>query len=366
MINYKVLALIIKEFLAVLRDRKTRLVLILPPIMQLFIFTFAATLDVKNVPIGILNKDSGEKSIELVQRFVGSKFFSKIYFLQSQEEVTPFIDEQKGILAIVIPQDYSKKIDSKKAANIQLILDGRRSNSSQILGGYVESLVGQYNEDLHIEKSKSELKPRNWFNPNLTYFWYNVPCLMGVLTMVVCITVTAMSVSREREMGTFDQLLVSPLTPREILIGKMVPPVLISLFEGTIIFIIGIVLFGTPFEGHIGYIYFTLIIFSLAVVGIGLFISSLSMTQQQANLGSFIFLSPAITLSGFATPIENMPHWLQLLTYLNPLRYMIFVTKGVFLKDISFFVVWEATWPLFIIALSTLSLASFCFRKQIG
>lgn len=364
MINWiRVKAMIKKEFLAVLKDPKTRFILILPPIIQLFIFSFAATLDVKNVPIGILNLDNGQKSFELSQRFIGSKTFSKIVFLKSDKEIAPLIENSEVIAVLSIPEDFSKNIDSAKKASLLLIMDGRRSNAAQIISGYVVQIVQQFNKDLDLISKESEIIPRNWFNSNLIYSWYNVPCLMGVLTMVVCLTITSMSVSRERELGTFDQVLVSPLSPREILVGKVVPAIVISLFEGSLILLLGTFLLKVPFVGNIVALYFVLFIFSLAVVGIGLFISSLSKTQQQANLGSFIFLSPAITLSGFATPIENMPYWLQVLTLANPLRYMLIVCKGIFLKAMPWVEVVEVSWPLFLIALCTLSAAGYYFRK---
>jgi ABC-2 type transport system permease protein len=366
MLNFvRIKAMIKKEFLSVLKDPKTRFVLIMPPIIQLFIFTFAATLDVKNVPIGILNLDSGQKGFELVQRFMGSKTFNKIIFLKGQQEIAPLIDNQKAIAVLSIPADFSRSIESNKSSSLLVILDGRRSNAAQIISGYVAEIIGQLNKDLELTIKNSEVISRNWFNPNLIYSWYNVPCLMGVLTMVVCLTITSMSVSRERELGTFDQVLVSPLSPREILIGKVVPAIVISIFEGSLILFVGTFVFGVPFVGNIFSLYFVLLIFSLAVVGIGLFISSLSRTQQQANLGAFIFLSPAISLSGFATPIENMPYWLQVLTFANPLRYMLVVSKAIFLKSMPLEDVFLASWPLFIIALCTLSAAGYYFRKAL-
>lgn len=358
-------AMIKKEFLTVLKDPKIRFVLIMPPIIQLFIFTFAATLDVKNIPIGILNLDSGEKGFELVQRFMGSKTFSQIIFLKSDKEVAPLIDNQKAIAVLSIPEDFSRLVDADKPSSLLIMLDGRRSNAAQIISGYVAQIVDQFNQDLRLVQKNSEIISRNWFNPNLIYSWYNVPCLMGVLTMVVCLTITSMSVARERELGTFDQVLVSPLSPREILIGKVVPAIAISIFEGSLILVVGTYVFGVPFVGNIFSLYFVLFIFSLAVVGIGLFISSLARTQQQANLGAFVFLSPAISLSGFATPIENMPYWLQILTLANPLRYMIVVSKAIFLKSMPLWEVFLVSWPLFIIALCTLWGAGYYFRKAL-
>jgi len=366
---HRVLALIIKEILAALRDKKARFVLIVPPIVQLLIFSFAATLDVKNVPIGILNRDNGEKSIELAQRFHGSPVFSEIVYLPSVDAMTPFIDNQKGVMVLSIDQQFSRNIDAGKPADIQLVLDGRRSNTAQIVAGYAARIIEQYNLDIAplvgAKVQSTELVPRNWFNPNLIYYWYNVPCLVGVLTMLVGLVVTAMSVAREREMGTFDQLLVSPIRPIEIMIGKAIPAMIIGMAEGSIIVLVGIFLFRVPFEGNIFVLYMSLFVFVSSIVGVGLFISSLSATQQQAILGTFVFMSPAVALSGFATPIENMPQWLQYVTYANPLRYMLVILKGVFLKGMTLDIVLNNIWPMMIIAIFTLSSATWLFRKRL-
>lgn len=362
--NQRIKSLIFKEFLAALKDKKTRFVLIIPPIIQLLIFTFAATLDVKNVPIGILNRDHGEKGFELVESFQGSPMFTKIVHLNEMEEVTPFIDNQEGLMVLSIDEQFSRNIDAKKPGTVQLILDGRRSNSAQIVSGYTSQIIQQFNQDLGIQQS-SVLVPRNWFNPNLLYYWYNIPCLVGVLTTLVALVVTAMSVAREREMGTFDQLLISPLRPIEILIGKAIPAIVISLLEGAIIALVGIFVFSVPFTGNILVLYLSIFVFVCSIVGVGLFISALSATQQQAILGTFVFMSPAVSLSGFATPIENMPSWLQTLTYANPLRYMILISKGVFLKAMPLGIVLEHLWPLAIIAICTLTAATLFFRARL-
>lgn len=368
MIN-RIYALIIKEILAILKDKKARFVLIVPPIVQLFVFAFAATLDVKSVPIGILNRDNGEKGFELVQRFHGSPMFNKITYLKGVEEIAPFIDNQKGIMVLSLDQQFSRNLDAGKSADIQLILDGRRSNTAQILVGYASGIIDQYNIDIaplvKVSLQTTQLFPRFWFNPDLIYYWYNVPCLAGILTMLVGLIVTALSVAREREMGTFDQLLVSPLLPIEILIGKTIPAIIIALAEGTIIILAGIFVFQIPFTGNLIVLYFSLFVFVCSIVGVGLFISSLSSTQQQAILGTFVFMSPAVLLSGFATPIENMPVWLQYLTYINPLRYILVISKGLFLKAMPLNIVLSNIWQMVLIAAFTLTAAAWFFRRRL-
>lgn len=365
----RIISLIYKEYLAVWRDKKSRLVLIFPPLMQLLVFAWAATLDVKNVHMGILNRDNGEQAIELTQRFNGSPTFTKITYLKSVEEIAPFIDNQEGVMVLSIDQQFSRNLNAQNKATVELIFDGRKSNTAQIVAGYASNVIEQFNRDFtkknNIEQQRTALVPRNWFNPNLIYYWFNVPNLSGVLTMLVSLIVTALSVARERELGTFDQLLVSPLQPIEILIGKSVPAIIIGMIEGTVIIAAAVFLFQVPLTGSLLYLYLGMFVFICSIVGVGIFISSLSTTQQQAILGAFIFMAPAVSLSGYATPIENMPSWLQYLTYANPLRFYLVIVKGVFLKAMPLSIILNNLWPMIVIAVFTLSLSTWFFRHRL-
>lgn len=362
------MALIYKEFLAILRDKRARLSLILPPIFQLFLFAFAATLDVKDVPIGILNRDNGEQAFELCQRFQFSRTFSHIVYLHSVDEIRPFIENQRGVMVLSIDEQFSRNIDARKTAAIQLILDGRKSNTAQVVAGYAGTIVDTFNRDLQAKAElipRAEIVPRNFYNPNLLYYWYTVPSLCGILVLVQAIVITAMSIARERELGTFDQLLVSPLSPLEILIGKSVPAMVIAMLEGSFILVMAIFAFEIPFTGSYFALYFAMLIYVLSTVGCGIFISSLCSNQQQALLGSFVLLAPSIALSGFATPIENMPELLQYVTYILPLRYFLVIVKGSFLKAMPFSLVFDNTWPMLIIALFTLAFSGWFFRHRL-
>ena len=366
----RILSLIWKELLTVLRDRKVRLSILLPPIIQLFIFTYAATLDVKNVPIGILNRDNGEQAFLLVERFYGTKIFNNnIIFLKGIQEIGPFIDLQKGVMVVSIDEQFSRNLDAKKPATVQLILDGRKSNTAQIVAGYTSQIINRFNNDytaaLDLKIQNVELIPRTWFNPNTLYYWYNIPCLVGVLSMLICLVVTTQSVARERELGTFDQLLVSPLMPHEILIGKIIPGIIIGFIEGTFMLTMGTLVLGVPFTGSLLLYFMSLFIFVSSVSGIGLFISSLSTTQQQAMLGTFVFMVPSVLMSGFATPIENMPEWLQPFTYIIPLRYMLVISKGLFLKAMPAKIVLENAWPLIVISCVNFIGAAWFFRRRL-
>ncbi len=362
-------SLIVKEFLAVLQDRKSRFVLIVPPLIQLFIFAFAATLDVKNVSLGILNKDEGKLSYELTQRFQGSPFFTKVQYLRSVEEIKPFVDLQKAVVVLHIDDQFSRNLLAKKPAQVQLILDGRKSNTAQIVQGYALKIVEQYNADLaadlQLSTTTTYLVPRNWFNPNLIYTWFTVPGLIGILTMLISLMLTSLSIARERELGTFEQLLVSPLRPIDILIGKSIPGMVIGMAEGTVILLAAVFCFQIPFTGSLAALYLAMFVFVCSIVGIGLFLSALSKTQQQALLLVFVFMSPAVSLSGFATPIENMPSWLQPVTLANPLRFFLVILRGVFLKQMPFSMVLANVYPIAIIAFFTLTLSTLFFRKRL-
>lgn len=354
----------------VLRDRKVRISILLPPIIQLFIFTFAATLDVKNVPIGILNRDNGEQGFELVERFYGAKIFNqRIIFLKGVEEIAPFVDLQKGVMVVSIDEQFSRNLDAGNPAIVQLIFDGRKSNTAQIVAGYTSQIIDQFNNDYtaaaELKIQNVDLVPRTWFNPNTLYFWYNIPCLVGVLSMLTCLVVTTQSVARERELGTFDQLLVSPLVPIEILIGKIIPGIIIGFLEGAFMLAVGTLILGVPFTGSLLLYMLSLFVFVCSISGIGLFISSLASTQQQAMLGTFVFMMPSVLMSGFATPIENMPTWLQPFTYLIPLKYMLVISKGLFLKAMPAKMVLHNMWPLIVISLFNILGADAFFRRRL-
>jgi ABC-2 type transport system permease protein len=361
--------LIVKELLAALRDPRARYILILPPVVQLLVFSFAATQEVKNVRLGVLNDDYGTAARDLVARFEGSTSFTAIHYLRGEAEIAPAIDARRVLMVLHVGADFSRKLTAGEKAAVQLILDGRRSNAAQIVAGYAQAIIEGYNrERAAIRRSPeppSAVAARVWFNPNLETTWNTVPSLVAILTTMLGLVVTALSVARERELGTFDQLLVSPLEPIEIVIGKTVPSLIIGLVEGSLMLVVGVLLFRVPFQGSVPLLYAAMIVYLGTVIGVGLFISSLARTQQQAYLGAFVFIVPAVLLSGFASPIENMPKWLQTLTLVNPLRYYMVIVKGVFLKAMPAAMVLRLLWPLALIALVTLTAATWLFRHRV-
>lgn len=365
----RIRSLIRKELLAVWRDPKSRTVLIVPPLVQLLVFGFAATLEVRNVTIAVLDKDNSAVSRELLARFEGSPTFTHILRLTHEREIATVLDERRALAVLHIDQTFSRELLSGGSATVQVLLDGRRSNAALILQGYIgEILAGfnaQYETAAQTPRPPPVLVVRAWFNPNLFTRWAIVPGLIGILTMLIGLVVTALSVARERELGTLEQLLVTPLTPTQVMIGKTVPALIIGLAEGTVILLAAVWLFGIPFTGSLALLYLSLLVFLFAVIGMGLFISALVKTQQQAILGAFLFMVPSVILSGFATPVENMPDWLQHATQINPLRHFLVIVRGLFLKDMGWDVLVHSLWPMAVIALVTLPLAGRLFRHRL-
>lgn len=362
-------ALIVKELLAVLRDPKSRAILIGPPIVQLLLFSYAATLEVKNIDLLVLNQDSGRWGTEFIARIEGTPTFRQIMRAESRRDIQDAVNQQEVIGALQIGPTFSRDIEAGRPSDIQIILDGRRSNAAQIVAGYLNQIVMELAASTPAGQRAGptaiEITPRNWFNPNLNYQWFMVPNLIANIALLIGLIVTSLSIARERELGTFDQLLVSPLRTHEILLGKLTPSMLIGLFHFTVYILAAVFFFEVPFRGSLLLLYASGVVYLLAVVGLGLFISAMSMTQQQAILGAFLLMVPATLLSGFATPIDNMPEWLRPVTLVNPLRYFLIIVRGAFLRDLPLSEVLANTIPLALIAVAALSAAAWLFRRRL-
>lgn len=360
----RLFALIKKEFLAIKYDKKSLVVVIVPPLIQVLIFAFAATLEVKNIDLIVLDKDGSVQSKNLIRDFKGSHYIRTLKIAKSYKEGEEAINTQKTLAFIILPNEFAKKLSSSNA-KIQIIFDGRRSNSAQIAEAYLNQIILNFQANT-LKKQPIQIVPRSLYNQNLDNFWWIVPNLFGSITMVVAIILTSLSIARERELGTFEQILVSPLSSLEILLGKLLPAVLISTFESTIILFIAIYFFKVPLNGSIWLLYLSVVTFLFSMSGVGLFISSISTTQQQAILGAFVILLPSFLLSGFATPVDNMPLWLQPFTNFIPLKYYLVLIKGVFLKDISFSIAITQLLPMFLLGIISIVTTIFFFKKQTG
>ncbi len=364
----RIFALVRKEFLALLKDPKSRMVLIVPPMIQLLVFGYAATFDLKEIPYALYNEDRGAASRDLAAAFEGAPAFRRVAVLHAEEEIAPLVDARDVLVVIHIGPRFSTELLSGDSAPLQVIVDGRNSNTAMVALNYVRSIVDGFNLDwiaAHDAQSPpAQLETRAWFNPNLESRWFFIPGLVGMLTLVVTMLVTALTVAREREQGTFDQLLVTPLRPGEILLGKALPGFIIGIVQGTLILLIATLWFKVPLLGSLPALYTGLALFLLSAVGAGLLISSLAVTQQQGLLGAFLFMVPAVILSGFATPIANMPLIVQDITLIDPLRYFLVILRKVFLEGAGFDVLTGQLWPMAVIGVVALSLASWLFRHR--
>ncbi len=366
--NTRLKSQIVKELLSFLRDPKSRMVLIGPPLVQLLVFSFAATLEVRNIDIAVLDQDAGRASYELLARIEASSFVRDIVSVYSTGELTDLMNQGEVLVAVHIPADFSRNVAAGRPAGAQLLVDGRRANSGQIAAGYLSAVIaGIEGRDFAAPASSASpgIAVRNWFNPNLSYQWFIVPGLAAILAMLTALLVTGLSIAREREMGTFDQLLVSPASPIEIVIGKMVPALIIGTVLALLMVAAGVFLFRIPFSGSLTLLLLSLIVFILSVVGVGLMLSSISRTQQQAILGVFAVAVPVILISGFATPVENMPYALQLLAEASPLKHFLIIVQGSFLKALPPGEVFANLWPMAVIAVATLSTAVVIVQRRL-
>jgi len=365
----RVFSLIRKELLANWIDRQNRFMLLLVPIAQILIFSFAATQDVRNVRIAILDRAGGVPARRLIAKFEGSPTFTSVLRVSSVSDIAPVLDSQSAAMILHIAPGFSGDIASNTPSTIQLILDGRRSNTAQILEGYAETIIATFNAGLPAarqqQQSQGVVVSRIWFNPNLEPLWSSVPALFAVLSAVVGLMASAQSVARERELGTFEQLLVSPLSALEIVTAKAAAALIIALISSTGVLLVGLFVLDVPFRGSLALLYVAAAVFLMSIIGVGIFISSLAASQQQAVIGSFTFLAPAIILSGFASPIENMPEWLQELTQVDPVRHFVAISKGIFLKDVPASFVLAHIWPMALITAATLTAGAWLFRRKL-
>lgn len=364
----RVIALVKKEFLALLKDKQSRFVLIGPPLIQLLVFGYAATFDLNHVAFSVYNEDPGLAARALVADFRGSPNFTEVAPIDRESQITPTLDSRRALMVLHIGRNFTRNLLIGRQSSVQLLLDGRNSNTALIALNYAREILIRFNERWSAEHGLSpppaHIVARAWFNPSLESRWFIVPGIVGLLTLVVTMVVTALSVAREREQGTFDQLLVTPMRPVEILLGKALPGLLIGLIEATFIIAMAVLWFRVPLIGSLAALYAGIAVFLLSAIGVGLMISAIAVTQQQGLLGAFLFLVPAIILSGFATPIANMPEIVQVITYINPMRYFMVILRGVFLEGMPLPLLAPQLWPMALIGLASLGLAGWLFRHR--
>jgi ABC-2 type transport system permease protein len=372
----KVRYLFVKELIQTLRDKQMRITLIVPPILQLIVFGYAANMDVKHIRTAIRDMDQSVESRDLVERFRSSKYFDIVSFPDTPKEVKDLINQGAVTVSIEIPTDFSRKLKKGDTATVQIILDGSESNTALIALGYANQILSEFSTQVLVkrlnragmigfEEAGVDLRNRTWFNPNFESRIFYVPGVIASIAFLIPIILTAQAIVREREIGTLEQIMVTPIRSWELMLGKTLPFALFGLFDVIMIAAIGVFWFEVPLRGNPLVLLLGAALFLMSSVAIGLFISTICSTQQQAQISTFFFAMPAFTLSGFAFPIENMPEWIQYLTYANPLRYFLVIIRGVFLKGNGLDILWPQMLALGILGTFMIVLSSLRFQKRL-
>ncbi|MBI2354213.1 MAG: ABC transporter permease [Deltaproteobacteria bacterium] len=370
-------AMLIKEFIQVFRDPRMRIVLFLLPALQTVIFGYAVNMDVKNIPTALLDRDNSAESRELAAIMTSSGHFRLKERIGHDDEARALLDRGKVRVVLVIEHGFAAKLRRGEAAPVQALLDGSDSNTAGVVMGFLARLSADYNTRLQAQYAtrhmgtpprigRVELAGRAWFNANLESPPFYVPAVITNILFVITMLLSSMAIVREKEIGTIEQVIVTPIRKGEFILGKTLPFVLIGYIDVALISLVGALVFDVPLRGSLGLLFLATTLFLMSSLGIGLLISTVSHTQQQAMMSAFFIIFPAMLLSGFAFPIENMPEPVQWLTLLNPLRYYMVVIRGIFLKGVGIGALWEQLAALAAIGLGVLLVAVGRFRKTVG
>ncbi len=360
----RILAMALKELAVVLRDRRVLTTLVASPVIQLVLFGFATTLEVKNVSLGLVNRDNGVVAEQFLAAVGASNNVRRIIVYPNEQALGEAIEQREVLGGMILPPDLSARIARGDEAKVGLLLDGRRVNASQIVASYISEIAATNGAQSSVRGSVPNLVVRNWYNPNLDYSWFTLPGMIAVITTVLVLSVSVQAIAREREFGSFDQLMALPMRHGEILLGKAVPATLVGLFNGSFYVPMVALLSDVPFRGSYPLVVGAIAAFSLAVSAIGLAISSAAANQQQAFLGGFLVIVPMILLSGYASPIDGMPGWLQVIAAIDPLSHLLAVCHGVFLKDMPAAMIASHIWPMLLFAAASLALAFGLLRRR--
>jgi len=369
--------MLIKEFLQVLRDPKMRGVIFVMPLLQVMVFGYAVTTDVRNVPVAVLDFDQSVASRELLSRFSASGYFRFVSQTRNANDATRLLDKELVGAILRIDQGFEEDLRAGRTAKLQVIADGTDSNTAGIVLGYTGRIAGEFSGKVLLTRfsrlrgegplpGNVELISRAWFNENLESRNFYVPGVIAIIVMLVTLMLTSMAIVREKEIGTIEQLLVSPITPAEFILGKTLPFALIGYADVLLVAALGVFWFEVPIRGSLPLLLVATTFYLMTTLGIGLFISTVSRTQQQAMLSVFFFYFPAVLLSGFMFPIANMPSPVQYLTYANPLRYFLVILRGIFLKGAGTDTLWPPMAALLAMGLLTLLVTTRRFRKTLA
>ena len=372
-----------KEFIQALREPRMRIMLFLPPLLQLILFGFAVNLDVDHARIAWMDMDHTPESRDLRFRFEGSGRFDVVAEPRSEEEVRQLLDHAKVEAVIRVLPEFARDLMRQGGAQVQVLTDGTNSNTASLVSSYASEVIAQYSNDAVANRQNTlvltrspkaaanmsmpqvEARTRVWFNPDLHSRNYFVPGVIANIIMLVTLMLTALAIVREKEIGTMEQLMVTPVRPIEVMLGKTLPFALVGLVDVVVITAASLIIFHIPFRGSPLLLLASAVLYLLTSLGAGLFLSTISQTQQQAMMASFFFTTPAFMLSGFSFPIRNMPVVVQYLTYLNPIRYFMEIVRGIFLKGVGFSALWPQMLALLIYGVTVLSLSVARFHKSL-
>ncbi len=371
----RLLSLTRKEFIQIVRDPRTLALAIAMPVMQIFLLGYAATNDIRDVSLAVWDQDRSAASRQLVDAYRASNYFQVNYDVDSEGELRRLIDKGSARVGLIVPPDYSTRLAASKTAQVALVIDG---TDPAIAGTALSAatMVGQTRAtNLLVERAAArgqsalttapiDVRSQVWYNPDLRSAYYMIPALIGLILMMMAVVLTSTSIVRERERGTIEQLIVTPLSSLELIIGKVIPYVLIAMFDMAEILLAGVLMFGVPINGSLPLLLLLSGLFLVSTLGLGLFVSTIANTQQEAMLTSLFFLLPAIFLSGFLFPLASMPWFLQMVSYLIPLRYFLIIVRGIMLKGVAIDMLWTEVIALSIFAVLIVSAAALRFRKR--
>jgi ABC-2 type transport system permease protein len=368
----RVAEVIRKEFLELRQDPRLFGLVIMAPIVQLVMLGYAATTDVRNVPMVVVDEDRSRESRELVSRFSASQNFTVVEALSSPREVDAYLDSGRAWMAMIIPFDYGERIRNGGAARVQVVADGTDANSTNVALGYAGTLVTAYARELASATGRGRPEPlvapeiRVWFNPQLESRHFMIPGILALVLLVVTTNLSSMAIVREKELGTLEQLNVTPIARWELIAGKLLPYALLGMIDVALVLAVAIGWFEVPMRGSVTLLLLMCVVYLLTTLGLGLFVSTISGTQQQAMMtASFFFLIPMVFLSGFVFPIENMPDVVQAFTYLVPLRYFLEILRGIFLKGVGLDILWKDAAALLVWGMAILTLATVRSSKRL-
>lgn len=369
--------IIVKEFIQMRRDPKMLAPIIVSPILQLIIFGYAATTDIKHISTAVLDGDNTQQSRELVSKFENSGYFSIEYYVERPADMIPLLDSEKARVGLEIQRGFARNLAHGWPAQVQVVVDGTDSTTASTVLTYVAGVIARFSEDVLTERQRKmgghipslpgiEPRVRVWYNPDLRSVNFMIPGVVCLILMVVTMILTSLAIVREREIGTLEQLIVTPLKPSELMLGKIIPFALLGFFDVLMILFFARVWFGVPIEGSVALLLALTAVFLMSSLGLGLFISTISRTQQQAMMTSFFIMMPSVLLSGFIFPIANMPKPIQMVTYLIPLRYFMAIVRDIFLKGSGVAALSDNIIALLIFGVTILTLSSLRFKKRMG